>query len=100
SHLSVQLKRTTFAFKKRRLACSMPCLPHGRKSPAIKRSRVFARNGKTLVASNPSQSRADLWDGCEIISERDWAGLHFSSDSSLAAVSPTTWDWARQFKYW
>ena len=49
--------------------------------------------------SNPSQRQPDLWANCEIISVRGWAGLSFSSSSSLAAASQMTWDWARQFKY-
>src|SRR6185369_11802484 len=100
SRLSAKAKRTTCAFNERRLECSMPCSQRDRKSPAMKRSAAFARNGKTSVELNPSRRHADSWVNSEIISARAWAGLSFSSDSSLAAVSRMTWDWVRQFKYW
>src|SRR5215211_4750223 len=86
-----QLKQTTCAFNGRRLEYSMPCSQRGRKSLAMNHSRAFAKNGKTLMESNPSQRHADLWANCEIISATAWAGLSFSSDSSLAAVSRMTW---------
>src|SRR5215212_948026 len=100
SRLSVSPKRITCASNELRLGYSMPCSHRDRKSPAMRRSRVFARNGKTLTESNPSQPHADLWANCEIISERAWAGLSFSSDSSLADVSQMTWGWGKQFRYW
>src|SRR5215212_10903945 len=100
SRLSVSPKRITCASKERRLEYSMPCSHRDRKSLAMRHSRVFARNGKTLMESNPSLLHADLWANCETISERDWAGLSFFSDSSLADASQMTWAWGRQFKYW
>src|SRR6185369_12891964 len=98
--LSASPKRATCASNERRLECSMLCSRPDRRSPATKRSHAFARNGKTSTASNPLQHPADLWANCETISAKAWAGLSFSSDSSLAAVSRMTWDWVRQFKYW
>ena len=87
------------AFNERKLECSMPCSQYDRKSPAMKRSRMFAKNGKTLMESNPSQRHADLWANFEIISAKAWVGLSFFSDSSLAGASQMTWGWVRQFKY-
>ena len=94
-----QSKTGNCVFRACKPGCSMRCSPPCPRCRCDDAFRQAAEELRSFEGIEPVDPPAHLYRHTAAnISAKGWAGCNFSNASASAAVSPTTWDWARPCK--